>query len=292
MTWLFARLLSVAGDLVIDQNSTTGKQVTPSTAPGKWRLGVVSYLNAKPLIQGLDADSSIEQIFDVPARLPSLLDRGEVDAALVPVVDLFRHGREWQIVSDACLGCDGETLTVRVFSRVRPESVRRLHVDHDSHTSVVLARIIWQELYGQQLDVVPLVESKPADAYEAILLIGDKVVNNSLIEHDIETDLGSAWKSLTSLPFVFAVWAAQRRLDVTELSAKLSRARDAGLESAALIAEDFGPGLGWPVTLAKRYLTARMRFTLGPRQRAGMAKFFEFARRHHLADANRELVFA
>jgi len=277
---------------VIDQDSTTDKQGTRDNPQRKWRLGVVSYLNAKPLIQGLDADSNFELVFDVPAQLPSLLDRGAVDAALVPVVDLVRHGRAWQIVSDACIGCDGETLTVRVFSRVPPETISRLNTDRDSHTSVVLARIIWQELYSRRLEVVPLTENEPVDACEAILLIGDKVVNNTLIEHDIETDLGSAWKSLTSLPFVFAVWAAPCGLDVTGLATRLSRARDAGVESAAMIAEDFGPGLGWPVTLARRYLTSRLRFTLGPRQRVGMAKFLKLAQRHHLVDAGQELVFA
>ena len=86
----------------------------------KWRLGVVSYLNAKPLIAGLNTDRRIESVLDVPAQLAEKLDRGEVDAALVPVVDLARNDRRWRIVSDACIGCDGETLTVRVFSRIQP----------------------------------------------------------------------------------------------------------------------------------------------------------------------------
>src|SRR3972149_5783058 len=119
-----------------------------------WRLGVVSFLNAKPLIAGLDADEGIELIHDVPSRLAGLLDAGTVDAALVPVIDLAQPHRDWQIVSDACIGCDGETLTVRVFSRVAPEAIRRMHVDGDSHTSVALATIIWRELYGRQLEVL------------------------------------------------------------------------------------------------------------------------------------------
>jgi chorismate dehydratase len=123
-------------------------------------------------------------------------------------------------------------------------------------------------------------------------LIGDKVVNNTLIDYDIETDLGSAWKSLTSLPFVFAVWAAPRGLDVSRLAPRLSRARDAGVESAELIAADFGPGLHWPVTLAKRYLTKRLKFTLGPRQMAGMTKFFELTRRHGLIAAHKDVIVA
>jgi len=110
----------------------------------KHRLGVVSYLNARPLIAGLAEEPDIELIFEVPSRLPEMLAGGEVDVALVPVIDLMRRGSEWQIVSDACIGCDGETLTVRVFSRVPPERITKLHVDGDSHTSVALARVIWR----------------------------------------------------------------------------------------------------------------------------------------------------
>ena len=256
------------------------------------RLGVVSFLNAKPLIAGLDLDPGIELVLEVPSRLAALLDKGAVDVALVPVIDVVQEHRSWQIVSDACIGCDGETLTVRVFSRVPPESVRRLHVDGDSHTSVALATIIWRELFGQELEVLRFRGDQTVEDCEAILLIGDKVVNHDLIGFDIETDLGSAWKRLTSLPFVFAVWAAPATLDVTDLIPILSQARDRGVQSASMIAEDLGPGLGWPVTLAKRYLSGRIKFELGPRQRAGMARFLELAKAHDLVAANQELLFA
>ncbi len=251
----------------------------------------MSYLNARPLIAGLDTDPGIELIHDVPARLPALLERGIVDAALVPVIDMFQAGREWQIVSDACIGSDGETLTVRVFSRIPAESIRRLHVDGDSHTSVVLARIIWEEFYGRRLDVVPLPKGEYPAAAEAILLIGDKVVNSAPIGYEVETDLGSAWKSLTSLPFVFAVWAARKDADVEDLPRRLSEARDRGVGSAGMIAAEFAPAMGWPVVLAERYLTERIKFTLDQRQREGIAKFSQLARRYDLIPAGQELVF-
>ncbi len=259
-----------------------------------WRLGAVSYLNARPLIEGLGADERIELVYDVPSRLPRLLDEGLVDAALVPVIDLVREDRTWRVISDACIGCDGETLTVRVFSRVAPESIRTLHVDGDSHTSVALATILWRELYGRRLNIVPFPGQETVEECEAILLIGDKVVTNAPVSHKIETDLGSSWKSLTGLPFVFAVWAAPVGVDVAvvALAERLSVARDAGVRSAEAIAADFGPRLGWPVTLAKRYLTTRLKFTLGSRQRLGMGKFFELARKSNVVPETRELVFA
>lgn len=264
---------------------------TQHTKP-KWRLGVVSFLNARPLIAGLEGDPRFELVFDVPARLPARLEAGEFDAALVPVIDLVAEGRDWQIISDACIGCDGETLTVRVFSRVPPQEIQTLHVDGDSHTSVALARVLWKETYGRELNVLPYSGSETVAECEAVLLIGDKVVGHSLIEYETETDLGSAWKSLTSLPFVFAAWAGPRGGDVSELAVHLSAARDQGVASSAMIAEDVAPGLGWPVTLAKRYLATRLKFDLGQRQREGMTRFLELATRENLVPPNRELVFA
>jgi len=253
-------------------------------------LGVVSYLNAKPLIAGLDRDTSLTLHFDVPARLAALLDSGEVDAALVPVIDLWQDDRQWRVISDACIGCDGETYTVRVFSRVPPAELQRLHVDGDSHTSVALARVIWAESFGRNLTVLPFDGAERSEC-EGVLLIGDKVVSHTLTEFDIETDLGSAWKSLTGLPFVFAVWAAEEGADLGDLDAKLEAARDRGMASAQAIAEDFGPGMGWPVRLATRYLTSRLKYMLGPRQREGMVRFLELAKKHGLVAAERELVF-
>ncbi len=257
----------------------------------KWRVGAVSFLNTKPLVAGLDADPDIALVYDVPARLPALLDEGVVDAALVPVVDLADKGRAWQIVSDACIGCDGESLTVRVFSHAEPESIRRLYVDGDSHTSVALARVLWQELYGTRLEILPFAGVEPLEEGAAVLLIGDKVVKNTFHRYEVETDLGSAWESYTGLPFVFAVWAAPDRIDAVALGARLSRARDTGVKHAAAVAAEFGPGMGWPAEPATRYLTKLLEFTLGPRQQQGLAKFLGLAKAHNLVNAAPDLVF-
>lgn len=257
------------------------------------RFGVVSYLNSKPLIAGLELERSIEVRLEVPSELAGLLDCGDVDVALVPVIDLVQGDRNWRIVSDACIGCDGETLTVRVFSRVPPEQIHTLHVDGDSHTSVALAKVLWKQTHGIDLNIVPFSGRETVADCEAILLIGDKVVTQNLPDYEIETDLGSMWKSLTGLPFVFAVWATtiDDQADLARIGRVLSEARDRGVETAELIAEDFAPGMGWPVEVAKRYLARRLKFMLGDRQREGMERFFGYARESGLVAPDREPVF-
>jgi chorismate dehydratase len=268
-------------------------QQQPTVTSPLRRLGVVSFLNARALIEGLDrAHAGVDLTLDVPAALAGLLDREEVDAALVPVIDMVRPGRDWNVISDACIGCNGETLTVRIFSRVPPEEIRRLHVDGDSHTSVVLAALIWQEMYGTALQVTPYHADVAADACEAVLLIGDKVINQRPIDLDIEIDLGGAWKSLTGLPFVFAVWAARRGRELGDLPGILSRARDLGLTRLDDIAENVAPGMGWPVELARRYLKRRLVFTLDAPMREGLGLFLELARKCGLVPNTAELVYA
>jgi chorismate dehydratase len=256
------------------------------------RLGVVSFLNARPLVEGLDAERGVSLTFDVPSALPALLDTSQVDAALVPVIDLVRPGRSWKIVSDACIGCNGETLTVRIFSRIPPEQITRLHVDGDSHTSVALATVIWQEMFGRRLFITPFRGAADLVSCEALLLIGDKVVTSHVVDLDIQIDLGGAWKSLTGLPFVFAVWAAQSTYSAAGLARLLAEARDRGVANVPHIAAEAGPHLGWPVALAERYLGHRLNFRITPEHRRGLETFLEKVQQLGLVPNMQEPVFA
>lgn len=124
-----------------------------------YRLGVVSFLNSRPLIEGLEGRCDVQLVLDVPSRLAERLERGEVDAALVPLVDVLRSAGRLRVVSDACIACDGETMTVRVFSQTPPDRIRTLWVDGDSHTSIALAAVLWRELYDRALELRPLSEA-------------------------------------------------------------------------------------------------------------------------------------
>lgn len=244
-----------------------------------YRLGVVSFLNSRPLIAGLRDNQQAALLFDVPARLPAWLDEGRVDAALIPIIDILRDPGRLTPISDACIGCDGETMTVRVFSQVPPDRIKTLWVDGDSHTSVALADVLWRELYDRELELRRVdARSKPLHELESVLLIGDKVVDPARSGFAYEVDLGGAWRQHTGLPFVFAVWATLNDEKVAGtntggLSSLLSDARDLGVQKASEIAAADGPQLGWPVELAERYLTRCLRFKLDIRAVEGANLF-------------------
>lgn len=263
----------------------------PGNAPSMIRLGVVSFLNAQPLTAGLESADDCELVHDVPSRLAALLDAGRVDAATVPVVDYLRRRADWSVVSDGCIASDGPTLTVRVFARRPPELIDVLHADGDSHTSVLLARLIWQERFGRRIEVRPLDAAATAEA-EAILLIGDKVVrvDESSYEHDL--DLGQAWRELTGLPMVFALWASRRDRAHGDLADRLSAARDAGVQQAATIARARAAAHGWPVSLATCYLTRILEYRMTERHRAGIERFDALACRHGLLSGAAEATMS
>ncbi len=236
------------------------------------RLGVVSFLNSRPLIEGLEQRADIQLTFAVPSALPDLLKNGQVDAALIPIVDLIRGNGRLRRVSDACIGSDGETMTVRIFSQDPPEKIQTLWVDGNSHTSVALARVLWREMYERELEIRPLDAADIHPAMRSVLLIGDKVVDPRRGSFAYEIDLGSAWRQHTGLPFVFAVWAAQTGEALIEKRI-LEEARDRGVALAAEIAAREGPRMGWSAEAAQRYLCRCLRFKLDANMLAGADLF-------------------
>lgn len=261
------------------------------------RIGCVSYLNARPLIEGLDDGDEPTVRFDVPARLLSDLESGEVDIALCPVIDYHRSHVPLVIVPAGGIGCAGTTLTVRLFSRVPLERVRQVYVDSESHTSVVLLRVLLAERYGLRPELVTyhareqVAGHRLTDPPETMLLIGDKVVTDSprAIEYPHQLDLGQAWHEMTGLPFVFAVWMTRQGVSLGDLPQRLIAQRRANCRRITAIADRDAPRHGWPRDLARQYLGQILRYAVDERELEAIARFSALAAAHRLIDENRPL---
>jgi chorismate dehydratase len=256
-----------------------------STHTNMLRIGSVSYLNAKPLIYGLDGEQDLSLILDVPSKLlPGLRDK-RFDIALLPVID-YQRLDNLIIVPSGGIGCDGPTLTVRIFSRVPIERIKTLACDTDSHTSVALARIILAEEFGIHPRLIDLLKTdepntRPA---EAQLLIGDKVVCEEPPGFEHQLDLGSAWKHLTDLPFVFATWMARGGTDLRDLPQRLERAKHNGLANVLEIVSKYGIPRGWPAGIAQQYLTSYLKFDVTTTQLKAIEKFHQLAHEHQIIE--------
>jgi len=246
----------------------------------------VSYLNARPLIYGLDRSDDVELSLAVPSRLLHGLQQHLYDVALLPVID-YQRMDGLKLIPAGGIGCDGPTLTVRIFSRTPIECIDALACDTDSHTSVALARIILAERYGIQPEFVALGHQVQRSA--ARLLIGDKVICEEPAGYEHQLDLGQAWKELTSLPFVFAMWMSRGGVELGGLPARLEAAKRDGLAHVDELIARYAVPRGWPADIARQYLTSNLCYDIGPREIAGIERFHKLAAKHHIIPSPRKL---
>jgi hypothetical protein len=66
-------------------------------SPNRLRLGAVSYLNARPLVYGLERKPRFDLRYDVPSECARLLHGGSIDVGLIPSIEYLR-GRAVRIV--------------------------------------------------------------------------------------------------------------------------------------------------------------------------------------------------
>jgi predicted solute-binding protein len=265
------------------------------------RIACVRYLNTVPLIEGLDKLAACELIPTVPARIAGMIESGAADIGLASIIDAAAGNLA--LLPVGMIGCDGPTLTVRLFSEIPLDNIDTVHADTDSHTSVMLCRLLLAHLHGRRPRIVDFdvrervaigEPEKAKDLDEAwprsVLLIGDKVVTDSprAARYPHQLDLGEAWKKLTGLPFVYATWMC-----------RADRADDPSIHTAAAILDrqlrhnqtrlDWIVAASarehrWPEDLARRYLGELLRFTVGDLERDAVSRFFSMAAAEGLID--------
>ncbi len=243
------------------------------------RLGAVNYLNTKPLVYGLDELLPQGEVsYDLPSRLADSLAKEELDIALVPSIELAEHP-EWRVVSNACIGCQGPVLSVKLLFRTPPSEVRTLALDEGSRTSAVLAQILLSELHGvrPKLTSLPIGEGPKDSRADAVLVIGDRAIRSEEDEFVEVWDLGDRWCRWSELPMVFAMWVARPGVIANEASIALEAARDAGCRHFTEIADQQAKRMNLPVELIEEYLSKNLYFHLAKEQLLGLELFYQHA---------------
>jgi chorismate dehydratase len=214
-------------------------------------FGAVSYLNARPLTEGLDP-----LVLAPPAELVELYRAGGIDAALLPVA----AGVELGLPRVGSLGvaADGPVDSVLLFLRAPLADVRTLRLDPESRTSNVLAQVLLPDVR---------VVAQEADAE---VVIGDRALVRAMRDQDF-VDLAGLWTERTGLPFVFAAWYG-----AAECEAELELAYARGREKLADYAAE--AALGLDAETLHDYLAHRIHYRLGPRKLEGLTLFVERAR--------------
>ncbi len=260
------------------------------------RLGAVSYLNARPLYHRLDVFApDVRLVMDVPSRLAEQLAEGELDIALIPSVEYLRGAADgYEILPDFAIAARGPVRSVKLFCRVPIERIETLALDAGSRTSQALTQI-WLDakhrVHPRSIEELPLGVPVLESTADAILLIGDRAMSEPHAPFHQVVDLAEAWRDLTGLPFVFALWVVRAGVDLDDLPDRLARCRASGLEHAGELARTYGPGLGLDFATCYDYLTRILSYDLGEPEIAGLRRFAQMAARLGLAPEGVNLVF-
>ena len=257
------------------------------------RLGAVAYLNARPLVYGLELKTTLFSLrFDAPSKCAALLHENAIDLGMIPSIEYLRGHEAYRIVPGLAITSAGPVASVALFCRTPLEQVRTIAADTSSRTSNALLRILCVERFGIDPELVPMAPDAEAllRRCDAALLIGDAAL---YLDADAagtrKIDLGDEWNDMTGLPFVWAFWAGRPGMVAGPALDALQAARDAGVSASDRIADDYcGPARA---ALGRAYLRENIQYALGDRELAGLRRFYELAHAHEVVGALRPISF-
>jgi predicted solute-binding protein len=260
------------------------------------RIGAVGYLNARPLVHGLDRHPRFQIRYDIPSECARLLHAGAIDLGLIPSIEYLRGG-PYEIVPDLAIASDGPVASVTIFSTRPMADVRSIALDTSSRTSVALVRVLCKRLfrinpalesYGPNLDDM-------LSRCDAALIIGDKALfqepGESAANVVEKIDLGEAWQQLTGLPFVYAFWAGPPQVLTPDDVRALVRARDEGVQRPEALAREYLADTPQWQALGAEYLRDNIKYHLGDREREGLQLFYRFAAEAGVVERTQPLRF-
>ncbi len=258
------------------------------------RLGTVAYLNARPLVHGLERQRDRFALrFDPPSVCAALLHDGTIDVGTIPSIECVRDPA-YRLVPGVAIASSGPVESVALYTRRPIAEIRSIAADASSRTSVALLRVLCAREFG----IDPVFDPQPPDPEamlarcDAALIIGDAAL---FLDHEAaglrKIDLGEAWTAMTGRPFVWACWVGRAgALTPADVEA-LHAARDAGVASADAIATDYARGDARRADIGRRYLRTNMRYTLDEDALAGLEEYLRLAIGMGLAPGSGTLRF-
>ncbi|MGH9374001.1 MAG: menaquinone biosynthetic enzyme MqnA/MqnD family protein [Vicinamibacterales bacterium] len=255
------------------------------------RLGAVDYLNARPLVFGLELHPEFVLRFDPPSKCAALLHEGSIDVGMIPSIEYLRGG-PYCAVPRVAIVSEGPVASVALFSTKPLEAVRSIAADTSSRTSNALLRVLCYETLGIEAELVPM-PPRPLEMlrrHDAALLIGDAALFfDDEAAGVAKIDLGDRWTAMTGLPFVWAFWAGRAGALTSGHVRSLVEATDSGIVEADKIAAIYcGPERA---QRGQQYLRENVRYGWGERESAGLRKYYELALKHGIVGGIRAPAF-
>ena len=243
-----------------------------SDGVNKIRVGIVNYLNTKPLIYGLERapiSQEIELIGAYPSQLATMLENDEVDLGLIPVAAIPNLS-SYEIIGNYCIGTEGEIASVCLFSEVPLPEIQKVYLDYQSRSSVALLKWLIREYWGIHPEIVQATGEeyrKEIKGTTAGLVIGDRALEQRKLSTYIY-DLGSEWRAITGLPFVFAAWVSKTALPADFIK-RFDEANALGLQHI----DEIVKAQHYDIYDLKKYYTLHLSYHLDDSKRMGLEKF-------------------
>jgi len=260
------------------------------------RVGRIRYINCYPVYGAIDrgiVPLDGQLVDGVPTHLNHLMASGAIDVSVVSAVEYARDSHQFLLLPELGITSDGPVRSVMLFSKRAPRDLggRRVVVSKSSMTSVALLELLFEHVWRCRPEFVPGdaevadIARFDDDPHDARLVIGDAALK--LFDaanrggawanrYPYREDLGTAWKQWTGLPFVFAVWVAQRRTPVhaaLAAHASLIASRDWGLQHLDELSVQAAHASGVPLDTCRTYI-AGLDYRLSYPHLAGLTEFF------------------
>jgi chorismate dehydratase len=255
------------------------------------RLGAVGYLNARPLVYGLDRNPRFDVRYDLPSECARLLHAHEIDLGLIPSIEYLRGPRPYGMVLGAAVASNGPVKSVALYTRRDPRDIKQVAMDTSSRTSVALVTILLRKLYTLVIEPVPMAPDLDLmlERADAALIIGDVAL---FLDHEAagvhKIDLGEAWTAATGLPFVYALWAGWPQAVTPDDIGALLSARNAGVAHIDDIAAAHASGDLVRQSIISRYLRDNILYRVDGAHE-GLKAFYGYATELGLASYDGEL---
>ncbi len=243
----------------------------------KIKLSVVSYLNSKPFLFGLEHSELLNNIdlsLDVPSVCAQKLIEGKVDIGLIPAAVLPKL-KEKYIISDYCIGALGKVASVMLYSNVPLDQIENVLLDYQSQTSITLIRILARYFWKIRPQWIPA-----AAGYEnningntAAVIIGDRTFgmeNTYLYSYD----LAEEWQKFTQLPFVFACWTSNKKLPESFIS-EFNKALKYGIDNRSLLIEELNKKNIYPTDIGT-YLNQNINYDYDDAKKEALSLFLSY----------------
>src|SRR5881394_554821 len=262
-------------------------------ADQKPRIAASSYLNTAPLIWSFIHGSqreSVELFTDTaPARCAEMLAAGEVDAALVPIIE-YQRIDHISIVPDVCVGSKTAVRSVVLVTRKNNlKKIERVALDESSRTSAALVKIVFREFLAFEPEwqtAAPDLHSMMQQA-DAALIIGDPAMTIPRDRFRV-FDLAALWHEFTGFGFVFAMWMVRNQSAEKVRAIDFPGARDEGLANLDQVIATYPHQIPFSDAEMKQYLTENILFHIDDDMRKGLARYFELAQAHGLIEVAKQ----